>query len=201
MIPGPNRILRISPSGALVKIWTIISGNNFGARYWTDGKMEARMLPDEPLLRCHPTTKELFWTNECETVPKKKWWHHAPFARTPAINDYRRALASGLASSPEKERYIRMRYWWAANDPVRHGKNGASMPSDYHENLTKLRALLDESAPTDRLMAAEIARLLGDFDATTTLLQFPFPEGYAMAVLRIGQLNRDKDMAVRELTS
>ena len=159
------------------------------------------MLPDKHLLSCHPATKELFWTNECETNPTKKWWHHAPFARVPAMNDYPRALASGLAPSPEKERYIRIRYWWAANDPVRHGKTGAARPSDYRENLTILRTLLDESAPTDRLMAAEIARLLGDFDAATTLLQFPLPEGYAIAVNHIAQLSREKDDTVRELTS
>jgi hypothetical protein len=68
MTPGPTRILKTPLLGAIVKVSTICSGNTFGAQYWTDGKREAPMLPDEPWLRLQPETDELFWMDECEQV-------------------------------------------------------------------------------------------------------------------------------------
>ena len=158
------------------------------------------MLPDAPFLRCHPKTKELFWTHECEVNPKTKWWQWVSFARDLTLHDYQRALASGVASSPEKECYIRTRYWWVANGPVRHGKRNVSMPSDYRQNLTKLRSLLDVSVPDDRIMAAEIARELGNMDEASELLSAPLPPDYAKVVEQLRAWISAGDSQVRQLS-
>jgi len=130
---GPNEILLIPTSGKLVKIRTLNSGNTFGAVYWTDGKREARMLPDEPWLRVHPKNREFFWTDECKKVadeqllePNPKYLE-VPFAESPTLEDYRRALSTLPALTLEKERYLRMRFWWEANDPVRRGTVAAAL--------------------------------------------------------------------------
>jgi len=205
MQPGPNYIYKTPITGALVKVSSICSGNTFGATFWTDGWHEAPMLPDEPWLQLHPITNELFWTDECEKIDSELPWESnekyvdVPFAATPTLKNYQTVLASGFASTPKKERYIRLRYWWAANDPVRHEEQNASFPPDHRENLQKLRALLRKSDPNQRLMAAEISRELGDFDKATDLLNFPFPEKYAHSVERISALIEERDVRVREV--
>ena len=136
MTPGPTQILKISPTGTLVKIATIASGNTFGARFWTDGKQEAPMLPDQPWLRRHPETDELFWSDECEEIAEETPWGEdesypkVPFAEEPTLDDYRRALVSGIVTTPEQMRYVFMRYWWAVNDPLRHGDASTTPPSE-----------------------------------------------------------------------
>ena len=204
MQPGPNYILKTPITGALVKISSIITGNTFGATFWTDGRCEAPMLPDEPWLRRHPVTDELFWTDECEEIASEfrkcdEKYADVEFALAPSLADYRLALSSGIASTPKKERYLRHRFWWAVNDPVRHGEAGASFPPDHRDNLEKLRAFLNESDPEDRIFVAEISRELGEFEKAAALLDFEFPEDFARAVNRIKQLNAEKDVTVRKI--
>ena len=160
------------------------------------------MLPDEPWLRRHPSNDELFWTDECEEVAVEEPWGDSddyaeiPFADEPSIEDYQRALATGVAPSHEKEHYVRMRLWWATNDPVRRGETNTL--SD-RENLLKLLTFLDDSVPDQRLMAAEVCRELGDFDRASVLLKFQFPKDYDDAVNLIKKLNEQKDVSVRQV--
>lgn len=173
-----------------MKIGTITSGNTLGAQYWTDGKCEAPMLPENPLLRKHPTTGELFWTGECEEIAEEDPWGEefkdVPFAETPTLSDYQAAIKAGLAETPKKERYVRTHAWWAANDAVRHGGKSEAAPDV--ENLNRLLELLDQNEPNQRLMAAEIHRELGDFEHCGNLLHFEFPRGYMKAVELIRRL-------------
>lgn len=206
MTLGPNLILKIPRSGTLVKIATICTGNTFGAQYWTDGKREAPMLPDEPWLRRQPQTGELFWRDECEEVAVEPEWKESaaypsvPYAKEPGLDDYRRALLCGVASTPEKQQYVLIRFWWAANDPVRHGEASASSLPDFRERLLQLRSLLDTTNPNQRLMSAEAARQLGDFAAAGELMNFQFPEDYSRAVALITKLIREGNSTLHEIT-
>jgi len=202
MTPGPHKILKTVPTGLLVKIESLNSGNTVGARFWTDGKCVAPMMPDQPWLRRHPVNGELFWTDECEEIATEVPWGdsnefpNVPFADEPSCEDYRRLLETGGASSHEKERYVRMRLWWATNEPVRHGERDSLKDRD---NLQKLLPLLDESNANHRLTAAEICRELGDFDRAAALLEFAFPRGYLRAASLIKKLNEQHDVEVHEL--
>lgn len=202
MTPGQNVVLKTRQGGSLVKIATITSGNTLGALYWTDGKCEAPMLPENPWLRKHPATGELFWRNECEEIAEEDPWGEeyaeVPFAETPSLSDYRSALKAGLADTLKKERYLRTHAWWAANDEVRHGGETTRTEEDI-ENLKALAALLDQQDPNQRLMVAEVWRELGAFDPCRKLLQFDFPQDYQKAVERIRALQADEDTKVQRL--
>jgi hypothetical protein len=41
---------------------TLASGNTIGARFWTDGKMEAPMLPDQPALQSAGIVEQCYGT-------------------------------------------------------------------------------------------------------------------------------------------
>lgn len=165
------------------------------------------MLPDDPWLRLHPKTGELFWMDECEEVGVKPAWGGSatypgvPFAREPGLDDYRRMLDEGGASTPEKQRYLLMRFWWAANDPVRHGEASSPSAPDFRERLLQLRAFLDTTVPDQRLMSAEAARQLGDFDAAEELMNFQFPDDYSHAIAIILELIEERNSALREITA
>lgn len=162
------------------------------------------MLPDEPWLRIHPETRELFWTDECKKVaeeevfePKPKY-SEAPFAESPTLEDYRRALSTLTPLDLKKERYIRMRFWWEANDPFRRGTVAAPAAADYQENLQRFIGLLDiKNYGGNRLMAAEVARQMGDFTKAEELLNCEFPAELVSAVERIRSLASQKDTLVR----
>jgi hypothetical protein len=50
---GTTIIKKCLECSGLIKEYTIMSGNTFGAIFWTDGKRDAPMLPDLPwLVKC-----------------------------------------------------------------------------------------------------------------------------------------------------
>lgn len=68
MMPGPTAIRRCSACSKLIAERTIMSGNTFGARRWTDGKLNAPMLPEQPWLVKCPHCFALVWIDEQEEV-------------------------------------------------------------------------------------------------------------------------------------
>src|ERR1043165_2722619 len=103
MMPGPTVIKRCPGCSKLLKFSTLASGNTFGAIFWTDGKCDAPMLPDMPLLHKSPSDDILFWEDECKEVgemwdwaeTKNPEWQDLEFAEEPTDEDYLRALQEG----------------------------------------------------------------------------------------------------------
>jgi hypothetical protein len=61
MLPGPDVVIACPKCSAPALLPMIESGNTFGAMFWTDGFMEAPMLPTSPVATwCH-ACKALFW--------------------------------------------------------------------------------------------------------------------------------------------
>jgi hypothetical protein len=208
MTSGLNKILRIPGTGNLVKISTIGSGNTFGARWWTDGKMDAPMMPDDPWLRRHPGNGEMFWCDECEEIATEKPWGEksqysdVPFAEGAAESDLQAQLESGTLSG-DQERYVRTRLWWIWNDPARNSDEPIERPAGFESNLRRLVELLgdgDGDGDDDsRLMAAEALRQLGDHERASDLLNYPFPDEFQTAVDTIRLANESRDRGLHEI--
>jgi hypothetical protein len=196
MTPGPTLILL--PRGCLtpLRCSTIGSGNTFGALFWTDGKCEAPMLPDEPSLLKHPTESVLFWRNQCKEIGEIDFWSNdaanpewndLPEVEEPNETDYLAALNSPLSKPKSKEKYIRMRLWWLGNDPIRRDKT-ITLSDSHQVNMLHLLTLLKDKTCEELLMKAEILRELSRFDEALLLLQHPFPKDYQDAVKQIKKL-------------
>ena len=217
MTPGPTNILKCSGCAGLIAQHTIASGNTFGARFWTDGKREAPMLPDQPWLVKCPHCAALLWITELEEVGKVDWWGagrdsfgDASTYDTPTLDDYLALAGAGVADA-EKERYVRLRAWWAGNDARRTGtfraKLAGERPGDREVpatpaetgNLSALAGLLDGSDEGDLLMKAEVMRELGRFDEARALLARVTDGGLAKAREIIGRLVEQGDRTVREM--
>src|SRR6476660_1051502 len=151
MTPGPTIIRKCSSCQKFIAQYTIASGNTFGARFWTDGKRDAPMLPDQPwLVKCRHCGS-LLWIDEQKQVGEINSWgtghqeeqkfKDAQLYDTPSVQDYFSFLAKGYSEKP-KERYLRMRIWWAGNDARRHQVDVSPMSSEEVANLLALASLL-----------------------------------------------------------
>jgi len=208
MLPGPTIIRACPECDQEIKQWTLTSGNTFGATFWTDGRMDAPMLPGQPWLVKCPSCQSLFWLYRARELGtalfqdvETEWRKALPY-ETPMEADYLQYL-SKVKVDIEKEKYLRVRAWWCENDPKREKDSEDKSMSDFSAeqpgNLGRLSELLDESKPDERLMKAELARERGLFEEATQLLQFHCPDDFRHTVETIRSMCVRGDTGVAEI--
>ena len=178
-----------------------VSGNTIGAMYWTDGKREAKMLPDHPWLAKCPACQGLFWVDEAVEVDtgfdaaKGKQQVLAPSGKEML------EFLSGSVLPRDKEMFLRVAAWRSANDAWRRNPNATpAFSKDQEQNLKALSDMLDEKEPNQRILKAEIARELGEYDKCLRLLSQDFDERYGYAVGFIKKLAKEKVLVVRSIS-
>ncbi|MDY6832129.1 MAG: hypothetical protein SWC96_09885 [Thermodesulfobacteriota bacterium] len=224
MIPGPSIVRECSACGKFFIEDTVSSGNTFGARFWTDGKIKAPMLPDQPeLVKCE-FCGALIWIEEQKPIgeiapaerrygykeppPVNEGVNNSKAGRftgvipglTPTFWDYARLIKAGV-DDKQKERYLRLRAWWAGNDPRRKPDQSEPTPLDPFEieNLRALITFLNESDDHDRLMKAEALRELGEFEEAESLLATEFEGTFKKVASIIQDLNQRHITTVAEM--
>lgn len=208
MTPGSTIIRECSACGKHIAQHTINSGNTFGARFWTDGKRDAPMLPDQPWLVKCPHCSSLVWIDEQMQVGEIEPWGprgegltkftDALPASAPTLREYSAYLLAGVEAG-DKERYVRLRTWWAGNDARRNGVQHKPLTEVETANLLAFSALLNEKEDNDRLMKAEALRELGMFDEAEVLLATQFPKELMQAIEVIRSLNQSRKATVAEM--
>jgi len=202
--PGPDIIRECPKCKTALSQETTMSGNTFGARTWTDGKMLAPMLPDRSWLVKCPNCGTLFWIDEARELGRKYQWDKKGLfglePKIPSEADFLNLLAADKLTE-EKERYARQQAWWKANDSIREAENAAVEFSPLQEkNLLALIEILDEKDPGQRIAKAEIYRELGRFEACVRLLSQPFDKDHHNEVAAfIRKLSAQKVRTVREI--
>ncbi len=182
MIPGSNYVYKCPNCGNLLTKGSLMSGNTFGAKIFSDGKRVAPMLPEFPNLTKCKKCDTIFWLSKLQEIGAyNKWgdnensqWQKADNAEFLEIEDYFNAIIKGIAENKDEELFIRQRIWWSYNDKIREGQEIFNNESDelrWIENIQKLKTLLDQSDINQRIMIAEINRNLGDFEACINIIQ------------------------------
>lgn len=210
--PGPTLIKKCNRCDGLMKQRTIASGNNFGARYWTDGKVDTPMLPDTPMVVVCPHCGKVDWLKnfvEVGEIPGPRGFgvplpeydlsfEDLPFIEVPTGDDY-----LGFIESTElihdQEFYLRWTYWHLMNDARR--KSSALLPLgiDEVENLQRLLVLIKSPSESIRLAKAEIHRELGDFESCAKLLDYDFSEEFIPTAVAIYMLQEEKNPYVGQI--
>lgn len=208
MTLGPTFIRKCIGCGNLFSQRTIGSGNTFGATQWSDGKMDAPMLPDQPTLVKCPSCSAVIWIEDQEVVGEiSKWgsrgeakpaFENAQSYVTPTFDDYIEFLNVGSCNK-EQQRYVRLRALWHRNDFQRFTGTALLQTDSEIANMEAFALLLDEHDETDRLIKAEVYRELGKFEDTERLLEQPFSDAMTPAVDLIRELVRQKEQKVTEL--
>jgi hypothetical protein len=205
MLPGKTIIRACPGCGGQVLESTLASGNTLGARYWTDGKRDAPMLPEAPwLVRC-PACAELFWVDEAEELggiepfegPSEEW-ADARSAETPTAAEYLAFLERG-GLTEDKEAYVRIRAWWLENDARREAADQPPISDAQRVNLEALAGMLEEDDPDQLVMKAETLRERGLFDKAAALLEAPLPDPLAVPAGKIRSLCEARSADVAEI--
>ncbi len=183
MLPGPNYIYKCPSCGNFIKRGSLISGNTYGAKLYSDGKRVAPMMPEFPDLTKCKKCNAIFWLSKLEEIGTEELddshnskWKDADDAEFLEINDYFKALGLGISENINKERFIRREIWWAYNDKVREGEGEKMFDNEddemrWKENLLNFIKLLDTSDINSMIMKAEIRRSLGEFDKCIKIMQ------------------------------
>jgi hypothetical protein len=195
MIPGPTIVKKYSECSELVNEHTITSGNTFGATFWTDGKREAPMLPDQPWLVKCMHCQSLVWIDELDEVEEDG---KGLTPTEPSLAEYLEFLQQNILET-EKERYVRLRAWWAGNDARRESDEKNPLSEDERQNLQVFVEIMGGPDSSDRIMEAEIMRELGEYDRALAILVEPFEDGLTQAVGIIRNLVEKKDPFVARM--
>ncbi len=125
---------------------------------WTDGKKHPLPdLPDRPCLVKCPQCTRLCWLDEAKWIAKLErifektdvFVHAQEYEISQEIEYLCYLEHTDL--TPEKERYVRIRAWWCANDRRRHRDRSdatdTSFSRDQHKNVSVLYGLINEEEP------------------------------------------------------
>ena len=180
MIPGPEYVHKCSKCFNYIKSSSLTSGNTFGSKLYSDGKLEAEMLPEFPfLIKCYRCDTFL-WIDKLETVNVYDWdddfgddWEKADRAEFLSLNEYFKTLETGIAKTEEEEFYVRKHIWWKFNDRIRSGGNLCYDVNEelmWRENCISIQKLLDVSNSDQKIIHAELHRNLGNFEKCLIVL-------------------------------
>jgi len=136
MFPGPDTIYQCPQCDNCISVGSLMSGNTFGAKLYSDGKCVAGMMPEFPKITRCSKCKTIFWISKAKKIGQRGFvvtdilegtiedqkYQNAQTARFLSLQQYILALEIPIYTSFEEEFYIRKRLWWYSNDRVRDGK-------------------------------------------------------------------------------
>lgn len=210
--PGPTLIKKCNRCDGLMKQRTIASGNNFGARYWTDGKIDTPMLYETPLVVVCPHCRKVQWLKDLVQVgeiPGPRGFgvslpeydlsfDDQPFLDEPSGDDYLGFLES-VELIHDQELYLRWTYWHLMNDARRKSSAVQPLGIDEVENLQRLLELLKSPSESTRLTVAEIHRELGNFESCAKMLDYDFSDEFIPVAQTIYLLQEEKNVCVSQI--
>lgn len=194
MLPGEPVFKQCAHCPNAIAVSTILSGNTFGAVLWSDGKLDAPMLPFTPRLIACPYCQSLVWLAQLRKPNWKKllmthgiFMWDAKHYDEPTLDQYVAYLHAHTLDT-NKERYVRQQIWWCHNDARRQTTHGIPLRADEQVNLTRLAELCNERMTDQRLMKAEVMRQLARFAAADALLTRIRNQEYADVVAQLRAL-------------
>ncbi len=172
MIQADDLYFECPVCGTYVSQQSLLSGNTFGARLYSDGKQDAPMLPEFPMISKCFNCGNIYWLNQatqCE-INNEETIQHAGFL---GLVDLQRALDENLASNREDEIYLRQRIMWLINDRSRFGISfllDVETRVIWESNQLRLLAVLDENILNEKILIAEIFRNMGAFTKSREMI-------------------------------
>ena len=181
---------------------TLVSGNTFGGRLWSDGKAEYPMMPDFPVITRCDHCLNYFWVNGSQDLDDPLSHQRRaglvrddilsseemPFVRFLTVDEYADALMRRKYKGARQHKQLRMLLWWAINDTVRDDHRSDILPeyTDYfEENLETLIRLSPTEGAENLLLQAEMHRELGLFGEALSYLSMIRDEEYQPIVVKM----------------
>ncbi len=184
MLPGPDRIIQCPYCQNQFRQRTLMSGNTFGATFWTDGKREAPMLPDSVVVAFCVECGNYFWVEDAELIdkvpPDVNEYPEVELLEELTLEQYIEALEIMEVANDEDTFYLLRQIWWKYNDYYRSDEQ-VEIPQNIEKRmpilLNKLLDILDEENDDHLMLKGELLRELGKFEeALETLNKMKDPE-------------------------
>jgi len=218
MIPGPINIIKCPACGQHQLSKSLRSGNTIGARYFSDGKRVAPMLPEYPYFVKCPFCSIFFKINDKQIVGKNSEFergYEKPFVKFLTVNEYCQAISEGLYNGNESDLLsLRISLWRRYNDRhdgqreyefgrERFETDKATEKEIYEDNCRKILSMMAENTDDENLLlCAEVWRNLGNFDKCNSLLkEIKEPEKYRRYISTIKAACDTENTLTVELTS
>ncbi|MEQ1859688.1 MAG: hypothetical protein ABMA13_07120 [Chthoniobacteraceae bacterium] len=183
MIPDADIIIACPYCDARARVFQLLSSDTRGAITWTDGWMDAPMMPRTPRIsRCEKCSK-IFWVataTQLGFIPlgdtgeaageHKDAPHVGPLDEAGCYE----ALREGLAPTEDLELELRVFAWWRGNDAFREPDHAAghATSADAVANMERIFELTKETWDEDLLLfRAEALRHLGRFEEALKALE------------------------------
>lgn len=182
MIPGRPVTVKCPSCSMLQLRRTLLSGNTLGARYYSDGKCDAPMLPEYPYYVKCPVCEAFFKIKEslCRKSSSDDN-SEMPFVSFLSVDELCIAIEKGLYNGNKKDVLpLRILLWRGFNDRVRDGGSNLFREKDsgeddkaiYEDNCRAILSLLAKNKEDENLLVqAEVFRNLGEFDKCKKLLE------------------------------
>lgn len=170
MIVGPDHIYKCPSCENLFARGSIISGNTFVSKVYSDGKIISDMMPEFPsITKCHKCNS-IFWISKAKevdvkTIDNSTEYENVKHCTFLSVYEYINALEDKMYNSNDEDIFLCLRILWGFNDRVRNGHDLFLQDLDSHyweKNIYRLLYLLDNKEDS-LLLKAELHRNLGDF--------------------------------------
>ena len=180
MTIGNPEIIKCPSCKMLQQRTTLNSGNTIGARYYSDGKCIAPMLPEFPFLIKCPKCGIFFKITEKVIVRKRfdfsKQNRDIPHVKFMTVEELQQAIDTGLYNGDKNDiMHLRLLLWRTSNDSVRNSRKDSSESEDkkaaYEHNCREILSFFENDDDDERLlMRSEMHRNIGEFDKCKDLL-------------------------------
>ena len=218
MLPGPKRLYRCSNCQGLFARRTLASGNTLGAKYRSDGQMNARMLPQTPPLVACPHCQALFcMLGAAHAIEYRDYFPGFGFMGEPTPEEieskkaqealaeqYRDAPRYKVATLKQSIQYVQSQdisphaeqlriYAWHRVNDERMDTGRQLLQTDEKANLLALLDLLPPDSDAEILLRAEVFRELGRFDEAAQSLDHDFSNDFEARAEQIMQAIERQD--------
>ena len=174
MLPGPIEYYKCPKCQSLTSRGSLLSGNTFGAKLYSDGKQIAPMLPEFPAIIKCKKCGTFFWLKDENEIKIEDETIESYSAEFLSVNEYNEAINSEIFTNNKELHFLRIRLWWAFNDRIRQNNDIFLSENDqqiYEKNCLKLLEILDKNDINEKIMCAEIYRNLGSFNECQKIIE------------------------------
>ena len=171
MILGSDQFYQCPKCSNILYKGSLMSGNTFGSKLYSDGRQIAPMLIEFPIISKCSKCNTFFWLENEIEIENHKDSEKAEFL---TILDYQTSLNNRLFRSKEEEIYIRKGIVWGFNDRLRNGDTLIDSESEkeiWTNNIQKLISLLDQNDLEEKILIIELLRYQGNFMDSLDLLE------------------------------
>jgi hypothetical protein len=136
MMPGPHHFFACPHCKTVLRRTTIRSGNTFGSTLWSDGYLDAPMLPPAVQATRCPSCEKAFFVKDAEDLGE-----HSRFPRDSLPESYKNApfiedadpdaLSELIPRTEDRDqlRYLCVQTWHIYNQAYRNPKAECQVPS------------------------------------------------------------------------